>query len=533
MSRNKKPAVIVAVALCALMTLPILIMMISRTRGGGSGGASPSEAPEVIGSASVANYDLRQLAERAESLLNNELAAAVRKGDVSLDFVMRLKKDFDKAESALASGKDEKAQKLYAGVVQAAETELSALVLADQARALKDSTYVTLQRLEYLNAVFEKTYAEAVSTYNEALAALNASQYEESLKGFEMSAAILGDLEARSVQQIGSMLEAAQAALDAYELDAARAKFQSVLEIDPNNAVARAGLETVEALAEIADEVKSIEKLEAAGYFEKALAELEAVVAQYPHNSFLKSKREDLQQQIIDRDYAEFIAKAGIAEGEGNYAAAIEALEAALKLKFDPEQQARLEDLKAKYKAARLESLLQRGYDSLKAGRYTEARDIYKEAVDLAPESQEARNGYQKASSLHLASIRYTQGIEDAAKYIQEGRYPVAAKFFNTAMGAKPSNITMTQQKEETRIRNILQQQSQEASISIKSDKKTYVSIIGVFPPEKLKSKELKLYPDVYKIRGTRRGYQAVEIELRVDATKSNQSIEVICTEKQ
>ena len=100
-------------------------------------------------------------------------------------------------------------------------------------------------------------------------------------------------------------------------------------------------------------------------------------------------------------------------------------------------------------------------------------------------------------------------------------------------MGAKPSNITLAQQKEETRIRNILEQQSQEASISIKSDKKTYVSIIGVFPPEKLKSKELKLFPDVYKVRGTRSGYRAVEIELRVDATKPSQSIEVICTEKQ
>lgn len=531
MSRNKKPAVIVAVALCALMTLPILIMMISRTGGGGA--PTPGESPQVVGSAAVANYDLRQLAERAEALLNNELAAAVRKGDVSLDFVMRLKKDFDKAESALASGKEEKAQKLYAGLVQAAEAELSALELADKARALKDSTYATLQRLDYLKAVFEKTYAEAVTTYDGALAALNASQYEESVKGFEMSAAILGDLEARSVQQIGSMLEAAQAALDAYALDAAQERFQSVLEIDPDNAVARAGLETVEALVEIADEVKSIEQLEAAGEFEKALAELDAVAAQHPNNTFLEAKRKDLKQQIIDRDYAKLIAQADAAEATGDYAAAIEALEAALKLKPDPDEQARLETLKEKYKAAQLEALLQQGYDALKAGRFTEARDIYKKAVDLAPESQEARNGYQKASSLHLASIRYNQGISDAAKYLKEGRYPLAAKFFNKAMGAKPSNITPAQQREETRIRDILQQQSQEASISIKSDKKTFVSIIGVFPPEKMKSKELKLFPDVYKVRGTRRGYRPVEIELRVDATKPNQSIEVICTEKQ
>ena len=249
------------------------------------------------------------------------------------------------------------------------------------------------------------------------------------------------------MQQIGSMLEAAEVALDAYELDAAREQFQGVLDIAPDNALARTGLATVDALVQIADEVRAIERLEAAGDFETALAELDALVALHPDNAFLQAKRKDLKQQIIAREYAELIAGSERAEAQGNYAAAIEALAAALKLKSDPDQQLRLEELKAKYKAAQLESLLQLGYDGLKAGRYAEARDQYKEAVDLVPESEEARNGYQKASSLHLASIRYTQGIEDAAKYAQEGRYPVAAKFFNTAMGAKPSNIAPSWQK--------------------------------------------------------------------------------------
>ena len=47
------------------------------------------------------------------------------------------------------------------------------------------------------------------------------------------------------------------------------------------------------------------------------------------------------------------------------------------------------------------------------------ARKLYREAVALAPESKEARTGLEKASSLYLANIRYTQNIASAAKYLK------------------------------------------------------------------------------------------------------------------
>ena len=92
MSRNKKSVVYVAIALGALILLPILLILVSKLGGGGPS-RPPSAGASTVGSASVANYDLRQLAEKAESLLNDDLAEAIRDGDVSLDFVMDLKRD--------------------------------------------------------------------------------------------------------------------------------------------------------------------------------------------------------------------------------------------------------------------------------------------------------------------------------------------------------------------------------------------------------------------------------------------------------
>ena len=79
-------------------------------------------------------------------------------------------------------------------------------------------------------------------------------------------------------------------------------------------------------------------------------------------------------------------------------------------LRPSPELNERLAALQKKSKAARLETLLDEGYNALKAGSYDSARKSC-EAVDLAPQSKEASTGLEKASSLYLANIRYTQNI--------------------------------------------------------------------------------------------------------------------------
>ena len=532
MTRNKKPVVIVAIVLAALIIIPLVLLLITRTGGSTSGEIGNSEPAKVKNSAEVADFDLRQLAEKANTLIEQELAEALRKGDVSLDFMSDLKRSAEKGRDAMQRGKLERAAEYFTRVVQAAESQLAALALADKARALNDSTYAELQRLEYLKPGFENTYREAVETYNKALRALNAGEYQSSVDDFEMTSAILGDMEARAIQQTAGLLEAAAKALEAYKLDAARTAYESVLDLDAANAAATEGLVMVTALEGIADEVKAIRALEASGDLEAALAELDRLAAENPQNPFIRNQRASIEARLLERDYQALIAASIEAEQAEDFSVAITALEAALQLKATAEQQTRLAQLKEKYKAARLEILLTDGFDALKSGRYEAARNFYKEAVALAPDSKEARTGLEKASSLYLANIRYSQNIAAAEKYIKEGRFPLAAKLFNDAMASRPSNVAPAQQAEEARIRSALEAQSKEVVVTIESDKRTYVSIIGVMAPDRFKEEELKLFPDVYKVRGTRSGYESVEIDLKVDATKGNTSLIVECTEK-
>ena len=532
MTNNKKPVVLVAIVLSALIVLPILVLMVSRIGGEAPEIAAENTTPPRERVESTVDFELRQLADKAEKILSGDLAAALRKGDVSLDFMAALNRDAEKARSALSSGKLDKAKKYYTGVVQAAETQLAALSLAEAAHSLNDSTYAELKRLEYLKAAFENTYREAVETYNQALRNLNAASFQESVDGFEMAGAILGDLEGRALQQIGGMLEAAHAALENYDLSAARSAYEKVLQVDPANGGATEGLVMVSALEGISEEVKAIKALEADGQLEAALVQLDGLLARNANNPFLLNQRKAIEARILERDFKVALETAVAAEAAGDLNAAIAALEAAMALRASPELAERLEKLKVQAKAARLETLLATGYDALKAGSYDAARTLYKEAVALAPESKEARTGLEKASSLYLANIRYSQNVSTAAKYLKEGRFPIAARFFNDAMTSRPSNVPPSQLAEESRIRSELAAQSQEVAISIESDKRTYVSLIGVFPPDRFKGKDLNLFPDVYKLKGTRKGYKDVEIELKVDARNKNNTFQVICTEK-
>ena len=530
MSHSKKPAILVAVVLSALIVLPVLVLMIFKSGG---------RLPEAVGGGAtaveqghLADFELRQLAERAEELIDGSLADALRKGDLSLDFIAALKRDAERAATAMADGKQQRAKELYAEVIVSAEAQLESLKLAERARQLQQSTYAELDRLEDLQAAFAQTYSEAVTSYNQGLQALNAAQYQQSIDHFEMTGAILGDLEARALKQINALLESAAAALEGYKLDQSRAAYGKVLAIHPAHEQALEGLAAVQALEGIADQIKAVRDFESAGRLDEALAQIEILAAEHPQNTFVLNQRMSIQARIIDRDIGELVSRADAAEAKGDFQAAVDAVEAALALRAEPQLQQRLEGLEAKAKAARLEQLLETGYNALKLGQYREARDLYKSAVALAPESKEAATGYEKASGLYLANIRYSQNLASAERAIKDGRFPRAAEFFNAAMAARPQTIAAALEQKESELRVEIRFQTVEIPVFIKSDKKTFVSLIGVLPPQKFRSQDLKLFPDVYIIKGTRRGYKPVEIELRVDAHKKSHTIELVCTEK-
>lgn len=532
MSRTKKPAILVALGLGALVVLPLMIWLVGQLGSERSG--LPTGAPDLGSSTQIpaVDYELDQLAKKVGTLIEEDLAEVLRRGDLSLNFLADLKREASRAQNDLQSGRLDRARKRFESVLAVGEAQLTAVAAMDKARSLRESTFTELGRLEYLRPTFENTYREAMNSYNTALSLMDAGEFVQSVDKFERATAILGDLEARSIEQVATLLEAAERKIESYDFSLARQAYEAVLEIDASNSKAADGLTMVGSLAEIAEEIKAVEALEAEGDLDGALRAMRTLAESLPNNPFIENQIISLESRILEQEFARLLERSVEAESAGEYALAIAELEAALRLKEDPEQVKRLVNLEETYKAARLEQLLADGFEALKGGRYESARNLYKEAVALAPDSDEARSGLEKASSLYLAGIRYSQNLIGVERSVEEGRFPLAAKLFNEALKSRPPSLTSAQKRREAAIKEGLDEQAAEVAVTIKSDGRTYVSIIGVLAPDRFKETELKLFPDVYKVRGTRKGYRDLDLELKVDASKGKQSLFVACKER-
>ena len=535
MSPNKKPVFYVAIALCALIFLPALLWLGSlafRSQGVVNGPAPTLEHGNGQ-SGNPVDFALRKLADRAQSLVGGPLAEAAQSGDIALDSVLYIKKTQEKAAAAMAAGNSQKAAALFQSVVEKSEAILSVLEQADRARELLDENYDRLGKVQSLENAFPASYANAVSTFDRGQSQFANQLYTESIESLNQSGALLDELEARSVEQIKTGLEEAKHAVDRYDLEAARSAYQSVLQLSPAHPDALLGLDLIDSLKDIAPEVQNLDALEEAGQLEEVDKRIAELLRSSPDHSFLLARQQSIQKKIRERDILALVHQADQFEASGNLTEAVVALESALKIQSDQSINDRLKSLKERIKAKRLKVLLDDGYNALIAGQYEAARDSYKAALDLEPKSEEARTGYEKAAGLLLASIRYNQNLENASKYIQEGRYPLAAKFFNKAMTARPARLSTEQKSKEGEIRQTIERESKQIDVRILSNGKTYVSMTGVFPPEKINNKELSLFPDVYRLKGTRKGYRTVEKTIQINSSLSEKEITLQCTERE
>ena len=528
MKESKTPVIALVVALSMLIIIPIVALFVFKKSNESSESSQTSERKEV-----VVDFELRQLAQEAQRLVNDDFSEALQTGDISIDSVSELRDQLEKADKELAEGEVNEARSRYTDIVSNAESKLKELEFAKSARAKKELTYTELSANKALKTAFENTYSEAVDNYNQGLEDMDAGDFEASIRRFEVTDEILKELKKQSVKQLEMQLEIAQKAITDLDSKTARASFERALEIDPANKVASDGLSKVESMEAIAEEMESIISLRKSGDNKAALVKINALIEGNPGNSYLLDKRKNIESAIFEDNRNGIIEKADSAEADGDFSAAMAFLEKANKLRQDEAIVKRISQLKAKQLEKQLETLLETGYNALKAGNFEAAKKAYTQAMELDPKSKEALNGLEKTSSMYLANIRYDKSIASAAKYLDEGRVPLATKFFNEALDSRPSTLSFKQKDEEARIRNDLEAQREKVSVLLTSDGKTYVSMIGVFAPERFKEKEIMLYPDIYTVKGTRRKFLPLEFEVKVSGNMEPGGVEIKCMQKQ
>jgi len=180
------------------------------------------------------------------------------------------------------------------------------------------------------------------------------------------------------------------------------------------------------------------------------------------------------------------------------------------------------------------QQILQKGIETAKGFEaiydWQKAHQAYQEVIDSGPENQEAAEGLVRTGRLIRAVLSYRHALRAARQHADAGEFQKAIKSFNTAMTAKPSYLPMAAKTR--RLQDTLKKQSVPIEITFRSDGKTYVRITGFRKLGRIKEETASFLPGNYIVRGNRKGYREVILEVRVRNGRILDPIDVICREK-
>ena len=284
-------------------------------------------------------------------------------------------------------------------------------------------------------------------------------------------------------------------------------------------------------LQEIAPRLLKAERAAKAGDYDSAIWIYRQLISEHPEIAFLSEKLSALEDQYLVARVKPLVDEAQRLFKAGYLDESLELLYQATSLAPDDQSiQQAIDAVKKEIRARVIRGKLEEAYLYYEGFQWLESRKLYLEVLELDPGNEEAESGSMETSQRLTVEIKYKNAMSRAERHYRGKHYSKAMKAFNEAAAIMPEYKRLTSAQEIMRA-NLLKQ-SQIVKLIIRSDKRTWVSILGVLPPASFKEKTLEVYPNMYTIKGQRDGYRDVILEKAISADRESISLTVICTEK-
>lgn len=493
--------------------------------------AATTSGPSVAdaNTAFISQAKAEQMHELASKSLR-ELRRVPVDHPMQLQQMVLMEKSLNEGEVLLGNHDFAKAFAVFEALKKDTDAFSNNVKIKGEAKQGYDKILLRIKDLELARSLAPGALEAAFEAAGAGRQLLNDGNFTGAKKVFDEGEVQLKKAELALTNHVKESLLVGQRALAKGEKEEARRAFQAALEKSPGNEVAAQGLKRAENIDRVYALLQQGEKLEKEARYADAA---ESYKKAFALDSFSAAAQEGQARAARLEKETKFAAAKTAADAavkSKDWAKAISEYQAALKVYPNKaDVQALLKSAKENAHKEAVSKALAKAFDYEKAYQWREARDAYKEVLELEPDMGDAKEGYTRAGTVIRALLQYERYIEAAEVLANKAEFQAAIRRFNEAMAVKPSYLVNSDRVQQ--LHAMLMAQNKPVDVTFKSDGNTWVSIQSFRAPEKIESTgtTIKMLPGDYAVVGRRKGYRDVTMMLQVRNGTPPPTVTVIC----
>jgi serine/threonine protein kinase/tetratricopeptide (TPR) repeat protein len=397
--------------------------------------------------------------------------------------------------------------------------------LADWRRALGDLE--AIGGPEWAPEAFAAVAREAM-TGDEAFLQ---TDYAGAARHYTTAAREARGLQAQAPDILARLLTEGQTALDQGDGPRSGDRFTLALKIDPQNPVARHGLERATKIADVVALMQAGETHEATGNLALALADYEAALALDPEWPPAQDAVPRIRSQVAAAQFEHHMSAGLAAFHRRSYAEARRDINRALAFKPGaPEALDALNQIDAAARDDRIAALRRQAQTAEKTEAWPRVLDRYRQVLGIDPTIQFAVRGAARAEErlrLEKRVAYYENHPDDLANdaYLAKAEHLLAELRQVSPQGPRLQSQIAT-------LDRMVQNARTTVVVTLTSDELTDVTVYRVGRLGGFRSRTMELRPGTYTITGARDGYKDVRHTIRIRPGQGPTQVAVQCTEK-
>lgn len=411
-----------------------------------------------------------------------------------------------------------------------AQTSETRSVLQQRLSQLDEKVQLALQHPYMAN--WNKLASEQISQkLQQAFAEYAGGDYTQATKTLDEVASQLAALQQQYQAAYEQPFEQAQAAFKADNIEDASIFNNQSLTANPDYAPAQALQQRIDAFADVTRWLSQLRIAEAEQNRNKQYNALKQIVNLDPMRLEEQQKLSAIEQEIKNDAFSEALASSITLLENGELTAAQNTLVKAQQI--DPTR-TELKTVQAKLAAAaKLQGVLaaeQQVTVFVDADEWPTVKMLATSALQSHPDSEKLQQTLQTANEVVAADAhleRYLARPTRLADNNIRGRANAAINQYEWITQISPKFAQRVEQ-----LKQHLAQENKPLQVTIISDNKTDIKVMGVGNVGKVKSKVIELKPGSYKLEGRCKGFRTQIKPLVVERSDSPIEIELVCVER-